>query len=231
MCFSADVSVGTALALLPAGAYCLEAAWRKDRAYLPLATVPVLFGVQQLCEGRVWAALDAGHLDLARGPSLAFLFFAFVVWPVGIPAAVAAVESGTRSRVFLAVAGVGAVVAAGYYLPIAADGGRGLNPAAVGHSIRYDLSAVPAANGWFWLTLYLVTVSGPLLASRNGRLRPMGAAVMAAAAVSYVLFEYAFASVWCFFAAVLSLYLSYVFYRLPGPSGLRAGTGASSGAR
>jgi hypothetical protein len=225
MCFSADVSLGTALALLPAGAYCLDAAWRKDRAYLPLAAVPVLFGVQQLCEGRVWAALDAGQPDLARVPSLAFLFFAFAVWPIGIPAAVAAVESGTRRRVFLVVAGIGAAVAAAYYLPIAADGGRGLNPAVVGHSIRYDFSTVPAANGWVWLPLYLVTVCGPLLASRNELLRPIGAAVAAAAAASYVLFEFAFASVWCFLAAVLSLYLAYVLYRLPGPRVFGTGTG------
>ena len=189
----------------------------QDRAYLPLAATPVFFGLQQLCEGRIWAGLDAGDPNLARVPSLVFLFFAFAVWPIGLPAAVAAIESGWRKRAFLALAGVGAVVGAAYYVPIAADGGQGLNAAVVGHSIRYDFSGVPAASGWVWLTLYLMAVSVPLLASRSQLLQPLGAAVTVAAVAAYALFEYAFASVWCFFAAVLSVYLAYVLYRLPGP--------------
>jgi hypothetical protein len=40
-------------------------------------------------------------------------------------------------------------------------------------------------------------------------------AVPIAAAVAYVAFHEAFASVWCFLAAVLSLYLAFVLHRLP----------------
>lgn len=219
MCFSAEASVGVAVALLPAGAYCVAAAWRKDRRYLPLAAVPVLFGLQQLCEARVWAGLDLGDPDLARVPSLGFLFFAFVFWPVWVPLAVAAVEPRGRKRwALVALGGVGAAVGAAYYLPIAAADGRGLNPAVVGHSIRYDFSAVPAAAGWAWLAGYLGTVCGPLLVSEERRLRPLGTAVAVSAVASYALFAYAFASVWCFLAAVLSVYLAYVFFRLPEPS-------------
>ena len=218
MCFSAEASLGVAVALLPAGAYCVEAAWRKDRRYLPLAAVPVLFGLQQVCEARVWAGLGLGDPGLARVPSLAFLFFAFAVWPVWVPMAVAAVEPrGHRRWALVALAGVGAAVGAAYYLPIAADGGRGLAPAVVGHSVRYDLSAVPAAAGWAWLALYLAAVCGPLLASRGRHLRPLGLGVAVAAMASYVLFEHAFASVWCFLAAVLSAYLAYALHALPEP--------------
>jgi hypothetical protein len=35
--------------------------------------------------------------------------------------------------------------------------------------------------------------------------------------VSALVFHYAFVSVWCFFAAVLAIYLCWVFYRLPLP--------------
>jgi hypothetical protein len=151
-------------------------------------------------------------------PSLAFLFFALVVWPVWVPLAVAAVEHARWKRgALVALAGVGAVVGAAYYLPIAADGGRGLSPAVVGHSIRYDFSAVPAAVGWAWLALYLAAVCGPLLVSEDRRLRPLGAAVAVSAVASYALFAYAFASVWCFLAAALSVYLAYALFRLPEP--------------
>lgn len=216
MCFSAEASLGVAVALLPAGGYCLAAAWHKDRHYLPLAAVPALFGLQQLCEARVWAALGRGDPGLARVPSLAFLFFALAVWPVWVPLAVAAAEPRGRVRwALVLLAGSGATVGAAFYLPIAADGGRGLNPAVVGHSVRYDFAAVPAADGWGWPALYLVTVCVPLLASRDRHLRPLGVGVAVAAVAAYVLFEQAFASVWCFFAAALSGHLAYALYRVP----------------
>lgn len=217
MCFSADASAGAAAALLPVGGYCLATAWRKDRSYLPLAAVPLLFGLQQLCEARVWDALDRGDPDPARGPSLAFLFFALALWPVWIPLAVAATEPPGRGRAALvALACCGSAVGLVYYAPAVAN--SGLSPAVVGHSIRYDFSAVPAArSGWWWAgpALYLAAVCVPPLASRNRLLRPLGGAIALAAAVTYALFAEAFASVWCFVAAALSLYLAFVLHRLP----------------
>ena len=98
-----------------------------------------------------------------------------------------------------------------------------MGPAVVGHSVRYDFSGVPAAAGWAWPALYLVTVCVPLLASRDRHLRPLGVGVAVAAVASYALFEYAFASVWCFLAAVLSAYLAYPLSALPErPQGLAA---------
>jgi hypothetical protein len=151
-------------------------------------------------------------------PSLVFLFFALAAWPVWSP--LAAIEPPGRKRgVLLALAGAGALFASAYYLPVLADGGRTLNPTVVGHSIRYDLSGVPAAGssgGWGWTALYLIAACGPPLASQDRRLWPLGAAVVLAAD-TYALFAYAFTSVWCFFAAVLSLYVAFVLYRLPEP--------------
>ena len=224
MCFSAEASFGAAAALLPAGGYCVETAWRKDRRYLPLAAVPVLFGAQQLCEALVWTGLGRGQPDTARVASLGYLFFALALWPVWVPLAVAAVETWVANRrACLALAGAGLIFALVYYLPVTVDGGRGLNPAMVGHSIRYDLSAVPATRSigwWVWPTLYLLAVAGPFLASHNRRLRPLGAAVVGAAVVAQVAAEYAFASVWCFFSAFLSLHLAYVLHRLPETPGI-----------
>jgi hypothetical protein len=39
-------------------------------------------------------------------------------------------------------------------------------------------------------------------------------------AVCYLFFAYAFTSVWCFFAAVLSLLVCYGFYRHQGHTGV-----------
>lgn len=214
MCFSAGASLGAAAALLPVGAYCLEAAWRKDRRYLPLAATPVLFGVQQLCEAVVWAGFEGGHPEMVRVGSLAFLFFALAFWPAWVPLAAAALEGrGWRRRAFVALAGAGVLFGAVHYGPVAAGGGHDTSPAVVGHSVRYDFPT----GSWVWPALYMTTVAGPLVASRNRRLRPLGAAVVLSAVAAYVLFEEAFASVWCFLAAALSLYLAHALHRVPGP--------------
>jgi uncharacterized membrane protein len=42
-----------------------------------------------------------------------------------------------------------------------------------------------------------------------------GLALGVSAIVAALLFNYAFVSVWCFFAAVLSIYCCVFFYRLP----------------
>jgi hypothetical protein len=117
------------------------------------------------------------------------------------------------------VAAAGLLFGATYYSPIAADGGRTLGPTLVRHSIRYDFSAVPAAqgvSGWVWPVVYLTAVCLPFLTSRDRHLRPLGVAVAASAAATYVLFELSLASVWCFFAAALSTYLAFVLYQVPG---------------
>ena len=222
MCFSAEASFGVAAVLLPVGGYCLAEAWRKDRGYLPFAAAPVLFGLQQLCEGVVWMGTDRGEPESARPASLAFLFFALALWPVWIPLAAAAVEPrGWPRRVRVALAGFGALFGVAYYLPVAADRAWGVGPVVIGHSLRYDLTIIPAVGSpvwWIWPTAYLAVVLVPLLTARDHRLRSLGAATAAAAAVSYVLFEYAFASVWCFFASVVSMDLVYVLRRLPVPN-------------
>lgn len=220
MCFSADASLGAAIVLLPVGGYCAAVAASKDRAYLPLAVTPFLFGVQQLGEAVAWLGLDQGDPDLARAGSGWYLLFALAVWPAWIPLAAAVIEPpGGRRQAFRALAVVGLGLGCVYYLPLVV-GGALADPWVVGHSIRYDFSAVPAvrlAPGWVWPAVYLVVVCVPLLASRDQRLRPLGALVAAAAAVAYVAFREAFASVWCFLAAALSAYLAYAIYRLPDP--------------
>jgi nitrate reductase NapE component len=213
MCFSAEVSTGVAAVLLPTGVVSVVAVWRKRR-FLPLAVIPFLFGIQQLGEAGVWRGLDLGDTEATRIPSLLFLFFALVWWPIWVPLAVAVVEpNGWRRWAFIAISGVGALFGAAYYLPLLEDSGRGLHPVVVGHSIRYDFTTAPA-TGWIWLAIYLLAVCGPFLLSHTRALRPLGLAVAVAAVGAYAFFEYAFASVWCFFSSILSLYLAYTLVRL-----------------
>jgi hypothetical protein len=217
MCFSAEVSLGVAVVLLPVGGFCVASAWHKDRRYLLLAAAPLLFGLQQVCEAGVWAGLERADPDLGRAASRWFLFFALAFWPVWVPLSAVAIEPpGARRTVCLALVGLGLAVAVVYYPPLVPDGGW-TGTRIVEHSIRYDFSAIPAvraAPGWVWPATYLVAVCVPFLAVRDHHLWSLGAAVAVSAAISYVAFREAFASVWCFLAAVLSVYIAYVLHGL-----------------
>lgn len=221
MCFSVEASVAVGVALLPAGAYAVATALKKNRAYLPFAIMPLLFGVQQLCEAGVWFGLEQDSPALVKPASLAYLFFAVAFWPFWVPLAAAVVEHRPAWRLlFFIVAGVGLALGLLCYVPSALNFDEWVEVRIVHHSIRYDISAMPLAQiiaSQTWSGLYLVGVCCPLLFSRDWQLRFLGLAIAISAVVSHAFFWYAFASVWCLFAAALSLHICYVLYQLPEP--------------
>jgi len=220
VCYSAEASLATGILLLPVGTYCVLAAFRKNIGYLPLAATPLLFGIQQVCEAGVWVGLQRNDPSLVKASAIAFLFFALAFWPGWMPLTAAGVEFRSRTRRWpLVVAGVvGLTLGGARYIAAVIHYDEWLVVEIAVHSIRYDLSKVPptdAVASVVWQGLYLALVSLPLVVSHERRLRPIGILVAASAVVAILAFRYAFGSVWCFFAALLSFFISYVLYRLP----------------
>jgi hypothetical protein len=216
-CISYEVSFSLSGTLLAGGGYCVRVARTVDKKLLPLAMIPLLFGIQQLCEGWVWVGLARSAHTLTIAAATAFLFFALLVWPVWIPVSTLFTERSRGARIYLGImVVVGAVTGVCLILPIL------LRPDWLAlhvthHSIHYRISASPLVHevpGVVWEALYLLAVATPLFVSGRKRLIQAGAALILAAAASRVFFDYAFASMWCLFAAALSLYLCFVFYRL-----------------
>ena len=116
---------------------------------------------------------------------------------------------------FLSVLGL--VIGLGVYVPlfISVD-----SPVAdvINHAIHYNVSGstifqfVPVL---LWEAMYIAIIASPLFASNSRKILYLGIAIVLSAAVSYLIFWFAFTSVWCFFAALLSLYLCIVFRNLP----------------
>ncbi len=98
MCFSAEASFGLSLGLLPAGIYCVKSAVAKNLLLVPVGAIPILFGVQQICEGLVWIGLARGDLELVKWASLLFLFFAIALWPFWVPFCYFITEKGGRKK-------------------------------------------------------------------------------------------------------------------------------------
>ena len=65
MCFSATASFSAGTVLTVLGVATMRATRRK--AEIPLASIPLLFGLQQIVEGMLWLSFrfDAPQLDVA----------------------------------------------------------------------------------------------------------------------------------------------------------------------
>jgi hypothetical protein len=221
MCFSPEMSMAAGVTLLPAGAYSMSVAFRKDRHYLPIAVTPLLFGIQQLCEAGVWRGIDRGDASLVESAAIAYLFFAIAFWPGWVPLGIASIEGNSgKRRLFLIMSIVGFGLGALCYFPATLHYGQWLTVGVVGHSIRYDFSRMPDVHtflGVIWQLIYFVNVTFSLLMSRDHQLRPLGITIALSAAAAQILFQFAFISVWCFFAAIVSVHIVIILLRLPNP--------------
>jgi hypothetical protein len=97
MCFSAAASFLTAGLTGTIGAVAL--AQTTERRQWPLATIPMLFALQQAAEGLLWLTLpvapDSSPADLLV---TLYLLFAEVFWPVYVPLAVLILEQDKKRR-------------------------------------------------------------------------------------------------------------------------------------
>lgn len=227
MCFSEMGSFGTGVGLVGIGIYTLARVARVDRGGALLAALPLGFGLQQVAEGFVWHALNQGDVAAVRSPALAFLAFSHGAWLVWVPLAVAAVEADPRRRrLFLAITAAGAALGAMMYGSILTP--EGFRVEVLFHSIRYRVALITDGIVPRGLVegLYAAVILGPLLGASRRRVRWFGLVVAISAGASLAVFHYAFASVWCFFAAVLSSTIPWVCAeRSEGESEAAVGSG------
>jgi hypothetical protein len=218
MCISSEVSFTLAATLGAAGGYCVRRAARDNRSLLPLAVIPLVFGVQQFCEGWVWTGVARGDPALTTTAATLYLFFALLFWPVWIPFSMLLLERSRRTRRALgAMTLLGAVLGLGLMVPLVVDPGW-LAIQVSHHSLHYSIGQSPIFQvfpGTLWEGLYLLVVSTPLFVSSEKKMVHCGVAVIISASVTYVFFDHALASVWCLFAAALSVYLCVIFAQLP----------------
>lgn len=218
MCFSPEVSFSLAGVLVVGGAYCAYKAPHVDKHLVPLALMPLVFGVQQFCEGWVWLGIERAAPGVVSVAALVYLFFALCFWPVWIPFSMLLAERSGKARLFLwAMLALGALVGLGLMIPIVVDP-TWLAVDVSGHSLYYNIGRSPVFSripSVIWQALYLAVVSTPLFVSSLRKMVHFGVAVILSAATTHVFFDHTFASVWCFFSAALSLYLCVLFFRSP----------------
>lgn len=172
----------------------------RRREELPLASLPLAFGVHQGSEAFVWWGLQ-GDVAPATGRAAlwVYLVFAVVVLPVLVPLAVLLVEPDrARRRLIGRLMVLGLLVAAAY----AAGMLRGPVDAAVGGQALAYRTGVP--HGGTVAALYTVATVGALLCSSHRRIALFGLANLVAVPVLVSAAAHALTSLWCFWAAVAS---------------------------
>lgn len=233
MCFSAAASFATAGVLLPLGVRAIRKSREVGHGCTPLAAFPLLFGVQQSSEGFLWLALGGSETMDAHAVALVYLFFAYFLWPGFVALAAWRLEpEELRRRAYLVISVLGFTFGAVLYVPLLVNDGW-LKVTLARHSILYEPTLLlDALQLPFTVSVsyasYALLVVVPLLTSSIRPVRVFGVIVLASVIVSALAFEYAFVSIWCFFAALLSLYIVYMMYRLPF-DGERLAPDASAG--
>jgi hypothetical protein len=207
MCFSATASFTAGTTLTAVGALTLRKS--RGKAELPLALVPLLFGIQQLTEGVLWLSLSNDLPLLKSWATYIYSLFSHVLWPIFVPFAILLVETSRRRRAAIGVfqlLGLGVGLYLLYFIvrfPVTAR--------VHGRSISYDS---PHFFILYVLVVYLLATCVSGLFSSHRCINAFGVLAFVLAIAAYEVSVRAFVSVWCFFAAVLSL-LVYIHFSGP----------------
>jgi len=218
MCYSPTASFVSAAIIGTIGIATIRHV-RQPKALL-FGAVPLLFSLHQFTEGLVWLGLQ-GRIGPIGRDHVAFLFtlYAQGILPFLMPLAVALMEpQGWRRKVIFGLSAIGAVAAAWdayglIFLPL---------------QCFVDHNAIAYRNemtgSLFISLLYILATCGALLLSSYKPVRLYGALNIVALSIVQLVRAYAFASVWCFYAALMSVILYWQFSR--GPLGRETATGS-----
>ena len=204
MCFAPEADAVAGVIIVAVGVDALRHVGSPKQ--IPLAVLPLLFGLHQLAEAFVWWGLQ-GHVteSVERVAIWIWLLFAFVLLPVWLPIAVDLVERSKPRRLLIgAFAGIG--VAVGAALAIAIFRGP-INARIQGHCISYGVDAVGDSGGQ-WTLLYVIAACGALLASTHRDLAALGAVNLVVTPLLMWLTVDGFVSLWCFWAAIASIVIA-----------------------
>ena len=212
ICFSATASFTASFALFTIGAVTVR---RAHRSELPYAAIPIFFAIQQLIEGSLWLALPA-QSSSAHILTMGYLVFANILWPIYVPVAIWMIEPYRlhRNRLLVPLA-AGALTALFF---IGALAMQPVSASVIGSHIHYDF---PHPHDKIAFAFYATaTCLAPLLSSHK-LVQWLGATLIVSMVAAYVIYAVWFASVWCYFAALISGLIWLYFRRQDAPGNLR----------
>lgn len=178
----------------------------KRKSEIPFAMIPLLFGIQQVVEGMLWLSFRFDSPLLNVTMTYMFTLFSHVLWPMYVSFAIGLLETvAWRKKVIWAFQFIG--IAVGLYLlylvirfPVTSE---------VDEHIVYVSPHFYKAP---MMVLYLAATCVSSFFSSHKIINLFGVLALLFFMVAYWVHSVAFFSIWCFFAAVLSVVI-YLYFK------------------
>jgi hypothetical protein len=204
MCFSATASFTVGASLLGPGYYAIQRA--ESRAMLALACTPLIFSFHQIAEGFLWLSLKNPDFASWYQPALySYSLISQPFWPIWVPLIIWLMEKEERRKKFIF-----------YFLLL----GAAVSLYMLYCLINYHISAVVENShiryyrDFPYLSImrpmnFLTIAVTPFLSTLR-YMKLLASVMMGSLIVTYIFFTHYLISVWCFFAAILSLLILLV---------------------
>lgn len=201
MCFSANASLGAGLALTVIGVLSIKKVQRPS--LLLFASIPFIFGVQQLAEGVLWLTLPhPEYINTQRVATFVFLFFAQLLWPLWVPIAILMAEKKeTQKNIQKVLVGLGLLMS--FYLAYCLLTFN-VEAKIIGKHITY-LQDYPVSLQPYSMVLYLIVTISPTFFSHVKHMWLLGVCILISYIITMIFYEHYVVSVWCFFSSIISL--------------------------
>lgn len=203
MCFSAEASFTAGAVLTVIGIATIKKTESKSQLWF--ASIPLVFGIQQLAEGILWLTLpNPDQIVAQRAATYVFIFFAQIIWPFIVPFGVLMLDKKSERKLIQKIlAGVGILVssALAYFLVF-----YNMEASILGHHIAYHQD-YPETIYKYGAILYAAATILSLFFSNVKRMWILGVIIATSYIVTLFFFENHVLSVWCFFSSVISIYI------------------------
>jgi hypothetical protein len=206
MCYSAGASFAAGVIISAIGVAAVKSVHKPSQRVF--ASIPLIFGIQQFAEGFLWLTLQSSDYEIVKSIcNYVFLITAQVIWPIVIPLSVLLMEEESKRRKILRILLVAGMVLSlyyGFYLLVSKVTSVLLNC-----HIHYTIDS-PKTLVLPTFLLYLAVTVAPLFISSVKRMYLMGILMILSLAVSVFFYRVHLTSVWCFFAALISVIILWI---------------------
>jgi len=203
MCFSAGASFASGVVLSAIGIITIKEIHKPSQRLFAL--IPVLFGIQQLSEGCLWLTLAGPDFIMVRKISTyVFLITAQILWSWVIPLSVFLMEEEQKRKKILQIMffiGIALSMYYSVYLFFHNVSSRILDCHILYTTESPDSLALPT------FILYLTVTIAPFFVSSIRKMYLLGTIMAISCLMSAVFYKLYLTSVWCFFAAIISIFI------------------------
>jgi len=206
MCFSAGASFTAGVVLSTVGVANQRKV--KKQSQMLFALIPLLFGLQQFAEGVLWVTLKIGVYSwLQNASTYIFLVPALVIWPLVIPLSMWFMEERKkRKNILTGLIVMGGMVSIFYAFCLTS---YNVIPRINNFHIQY-IHEFPQTPVDIVYLFYIISTVAPLFVSSVKRMWLFGILILLSYLVTAIFFTGYLTSVWCFFAALISVAIYWI---------------------